>query len=341
MPRARSLEIRRFILDRLEDHAEGISRQVQERFDIRRQSAHAHLRALEKEGLIEGTGRTRSRSWRPRTLQQRRFNLPMAMDPLEDEIWRDLVFPRLGPLPENLREICQYGLGEVTANALEHSGGKGILLGLERTGARLRVLLRDDGVGIFRKLARHLDLSDERHVLLELAKGGLSSEPEKHPGQGLFFTSRAFDRFALEANGLRFAHRRAVDHWRIVESVATRPGTSVFLELDLFGERRLAETLARFQAREGEAGFTRTRVPVVLARYGGEDLMSRSQARRVAAGLERFKEVWLDFRDVADIGPAFADELFRVWPAAHPEVRLAWIKASPAVETAIRAVQGA
>jgi hypothetical protein len=175
--------------------------------------------------------------------------------------------------------------------------------------------------------------------MLELAKGRLSSDPERHPGQGLFFTARAFDGFAVDSGGLRMLHRRGVDHWEVQEGIEQRPGTRVMLELGLFGERRLEETFARFRTPESGARFTRTRVPVALARYGDESLSSRSQARRVAARLEQFEEVWLDFRDVEAIGPAFADELFRVWPVEHPQVDLRWIKANESVEAVIAAAR--
>ncbi len=336
MSRVRTQEIRRFILERLEDHPDGISRQVQDRFGITRQSCHAHLQALEQEGFIEGQGRTRGRAWRPKVLQQRRFNLPMTMDPAEDEVWRKLVAPRIGPLPAPLLEICQFGLGEIIANASDHSGATGILLGIQRSGARLRFIVRDDGVGIFSKLRGLLDLSDERHVLLELAKGRLSSEPGRRAGQGLLFTALAFDSFALEAGGLRLVHLEADDIWYKEEGVDTRPGTRVLLELDLFGERRLEETFDRFRA-PGGGGFTRSFLPLTLARYGGEGLMTRSQARRIAARLELFEEVWLDFRGIPTLGPAFAEELFRVWAAEHPGVTLHCIRANEAVAWQIEA----
>jgi hypothetical protein len=51
-------------------------------------------------------------------------------------------------------------------------------------------------------------------------------------------------------------------------------------------------------------------------------LVSRSQAKRIAAGLEAFSEVEFDFSSVRRIEQGFADELFRVWRAAHPSVRV-------------------
>ena len=50
--------------------------------------------------------------------------------------------------------------------------------------------------------------------------------------------------------------------------------------------------------------------------------MSRSQARRVLVRFERFKEVFLDFSGIESIGQAFADRIFRVYAADHPEIKL-------------------
>ncbi len=47
---------------------------------------------------------------------------------------------------------------------------------------------------------------------------------------------------------------------------------------------------------------------------------------------ERFREVNLDFSGVKSIRPAFADEIFRVWRRAHPNVTLQPSGMSPDVE---------
>ena len=59
-----------------------------------------------------------------------------------------------------------------------------------------------------------------------------------------------------------------------------------------------------------------------LAQYGNEKLVSRSQAKRLLARIERFHYVILDFEGVSAIGQAFADEIFRVYAQAHPEITL-------------------
>jgi hypothetical protein len=69
--------------------------------------------------------------------------------------------------------------------------------------------------------------------------------------------------------------------------------------------------------------------------------VSRSQARRLLARVDRFKVVVLDFEGVDAIGQAFADEVSRVFPAAHPEVELAEIHARSAAKRLIGRARGA
>src|SRR5262249_1501706 len=75
-------------------------------------------------------------------------------------------------------------------------------------------------------------------------------------------------------------------------------------------------------ASEEDFAFSKTAVPVRLAQYGDEQLISRSQAKRLVAGLDRFKVVLLNFEGVDMIGQAFADEVFRVFLEAHPHIVL-------------------
>ena len=65
-------------------------------------------------------------------------------------------------------------------------------------------------------------------------------------------------------------------------------------------------------------------------------LVSRSQAKRVSHRFERFKRVELDFAGIADIGQAFADELFRVFATAHPDIVITPVNAGPAVAQMIK-----
>lgn len=65
------------------------------------------------------------------------------------------------------------------------------------------------------------------------------------------------------------------------------------------------------------------------------DFISRSEAKRFAAGLEKFERVVLDFEGLDLIGQGFAGELFRVWQREHPDVTLEVSGASRGVQLMI------
>jgi hypothetical protein len=51
---------------------------------------------------------------------------------------------------------------------------------------------------------------------------------------------------------------------------------------------------------------------------------------------DRFTEVVLDVTEVDDIGPAFADEIFRVFANEPPQVRITSLNANASVSRMIR-----
>lgn len=77
------------------------------------------------------------------------------------------------------------------------------------------------------------------------------------------------------------------------------------------------------------------RQAVKLAQYGNDQLISRSQAKRLLARVELFKIVIFDFSGVDFIGQAFADEIFRVFAIQHPEVELTAVHANNKVKQMI------
>ncbi len=133
----------------------------------------------------------------------------------------------------------------------------------------------------------------------------------------MFFVSKAADWFELESNGLRWLVDNRRGDTAALEA-EPRPGTRARFEA-----RPGATVLLRdlFDAYTEDFRFTRTRTVVKLFTIGVR-FVSRSEARRLLHGLERFREVVLDFAGVRGVGQGFADEVMRVWPSAHPETRL-------------------
>ncbi len=87
-------------------------------------------------------------------------------------------------------------------------------------------------------------------------------------------------------------------------------------------------------------GFNKTVVPVKLAQYENDKLLSRSQAKRLLARIELFKSVIFDFRGVDSIGQAFADEIFRVFSLQHPQIQLQFINETVEIKQMIQRALG-
>lgn len=300
---------------------------------VSRQVANGYLQALVRDGLVDAEGTTRARVYRLKTLAEASRSYPRE-GLQEDLVWRELVSPVVARFPQNVRDIWHYAATEMINNAIDHSGAADVLVEVRKDELTTEVLVADEGQGIFVKIQRALDLHDPREAILELAKGKLTTAPDQHTGEGIFFTSRALDFFEIESHHLRFSHAPRADD-AIAEQVADTPGTRVRMRLANDSTRVMREVFDAYTDPE-EYTFDKTVVPLRLAQYEGEKLVSRSQAKRVAHRFERFKRVELDFAGVSDIGQAFADELFRVFAAAHPTIRITPINTEPAVAQMIR-----
>jgi len=56
--------------------------------------------------------------------------------------------------------------------------------------------------------------------------------------------------------------------------------------------------------------------------------------------LDKFSEIELDMRDVQNVGQGFADEIFRVFVRAHPEIEIRPVNASGAVNAMLLYASG-
>jgi anti-sigma regulatory factor (Ser/Thr protein kinase) len=329
--RDRGQAVRRFIVENVETHAGDIAKLTSAKFGITRQAVGKHLQALVADRTLLQDGETRSRTYNLAPLVKWHKTYLMTSAVSEDQVWREDVAPSLGNMPRNVIEIWQYGFTEMFNNAIDHSEGTKISVDFKSNAATAEVMISDDGVGIFKKIQAALGLLDERHAVLELAKGKFTTDPTRHSGEGIFFTSRMFDAFQILSGGVYFEHESGKDEDWISASRKPMQSTAVWMKLSNQTARTSKRVFDRFASGE-DYGFTKTIVPVMLAEYGDDYLVSRSQAKRLLARVEKFKSVMLDFRGVTSIGQAFADEVFRVFPLQHPEVELVETNANSAVK---------
>jgi anti-sigma regulatory factor (Ser/Thr protein kinase) len=341
--RARGEEIRRYLLENIKDNPNSISKLAAERFRITRQAVNGHLKRLVSEGALLEKGATRNKSYAlaPMIEWQSSYSLHSSPAPAEDYIWRTDIARVVGTLPDNVQKIWAFGFSEMFNNAIDHSEGRSVVVHVTRTAITTEMVLADDGVGIFKKIQRALSLQDERHAILELSKGKLTTDPTRHTGEGIFFTSRVFDGFDILSGGVYFGHQFGKEEDWLADAVKPHDrGTAVFLRLSNHSSRTVAKIYDQYTDGPDDYGFNKTVVPVYLAQYGNDQLISRSQAKRVMARVELFTRVILDFENVSTIGQAFADEVFRVFAQAHPQLKLAPINTTPEIDHMIARVLG-
>ncbi len=331
--RKRGEKIREFVLENVEANPKDIVNLTTNEFNISRQAVNKHIQQLIKQEVLDrkGKGQGVRYTLHPQSIWRAKFSL--EDNRAEDVIWRNEIVQRLGQLPENTLDIWHYGFSEMFNNVIDHSGGTCVVIIISKTAHSTKMNILDDGIGIFTKIKNMLGLLDERHAIIELTKGKLTTDPARHTGEGIFFTSRMFDEYSILSGEVFLSHTYDKEGDWILQNSEYQNGTYITMKLKNNTARTTKEVFNRFS--DNEYGFTKTIVPVRLAQYGNEQLISRSQAKRLLIRIERFKTVLFDFRDVESIGQAFADEVFRVFAKQHPHIEIIPINANEAVKQMI------
>lgn len=327
--------VRAYILKNVDKFPSDICKKTTEKFAISRQAVNKHLQNLVEEKALIEEGNTRSKKYGLSSLVEWSHTYKIDANLAEDLVWREAISPQLGELPGNVKNIWHHGFTEMFNNAIDHSSSESIHIHVKKDAMATEILVMDDGIGIFRKIQAAFNLLDERHAILELAKGKLTTDPKRHSGEGIFFSSRMFDEFDILSGGVYFSHEFGKASDWILERAKPSSGTAVWMKLSNHTSRTTAKVFDQFASGANDYGFTKTVVPVELARYGDDNLISRSQAKRLLARVELFKTVMFDFKGVPTIGQAFADEIFRVFPIQHPDIELLTLNATPEVERMI------
>jgi anti-sigma regulatory factor (Ser/Thr protein kinase) len=308
--RKRGKEIRGFILANITKNR-NIAAITSEKFDISLPAVYKHIdRLVSEKQIIKKAGRFVIQS------RQYKYEYNIKGTLSEDTVWENDIKKHFAGVPQNVWQIWTYGFLEMFNNAIEHSKGKKIRVVINENNIFTALSVSDDGIGIFKNLKAKLKLPDEKDALLELAKGKRTTDKSKHSGQGIFFTSKAFDDFSIFSNGITYTSNPEKPQ---IKPDIKKFSTLVYMGLGNNSSRKIKDVFDTFST-EIPGNFDKTVIPVRLA--NSADLVSRSQARRILSGLELFKEVVLDFKEIEYIGQAFADEIFRVFTNMNPRTAI-------------------
>jgi hypothetical protein len=246
--------------------------------------------------------------------------------------------PMLSFLTDNVRSIFDYAFSEMLNNAIEHSKSSNIEMKIIKN-ENLTFSIRDFGIGVFQSILTKKKLKNELEAIQELLKGKTTTAPKAHSGEGIFFTSKMADVFYLESYNYRLTIDNLLEDVFLEEIKPSKKGTHVYFQINLKSQKHLNDIFEQYQSDREEMAFDKTEIYVKLYTHGTVHV-SRSQARRLLANLEKFKVVVLDFDKVPNVGQAFADEIFRVFPKKYPDTKMHPINMNTTVEFMVkRAIQ--
>ena len=253
-----------------------------------------------------------------RTLQAKNLEEHSILDDIERE------FIPFKTLPENIKSIFIYAFSEMLNNAIEHSQTKKINVAVWLNRGILSFIVDDFGIGVFRNIMHKRHLKSAWEAIQDLLKGKTTTAPKLHSGEGIFFTSKAGDTFILDSYGHQLLVDTTIpDLFVNIPKGRIKHGTKVTFSISTKETRHLNDLFKKYTNNSGdvEHGFDKTEIRVRLYTSGGVHI-SRSQARRVLFGLEKFNVIIMDYAEVPMVGQAFADEVYRVFRKKYPDIRV-------------------
>ncbi len=327
------------ILKLLEYMGPTTGAELARRLGTTRQSVNYHLKSLVSSGKVRKTGRTRGTRYSiPKKAggpEKRTCSRTFHVEKEDEEevfVYVSACLDLSRRVNLNVSDIFHYALTEMVNNVIDHSmADKGrVTASIGPYSCSFSV--RDRGIGAFESIRRSHGLHDLEMAALEILKGKKTSAPGEHTGEGIFFTRQCADSFTLAANGIQVHFENSGS---TIERVRRTRGTLVEFEISRSSSRTLPRVFSEYAPESFDYTFSRT---VVHLRLYSDTLQSRSLARRVTAGVSDFREVVLDFEGVRSVGQGFADEIFRVFSASHPDVKLVTKNIDPVLRPMIRHV---
>lgn len=324
-----NMDVKSLILEYLRKNGEVRSFEIIKATGFSRTYVDRFFRELREEGVLTLIGKANKAKYIPATEKRviresisikRIHNILTNKNLSEDKVY-SRIKTRTGiiyGLSENVSGIVEYAFCEMLNNAIEHSSSEKIEVKMERKLENVMFEIRDYGVGIYNNIRIKLNLENDMDAIQDLIKGKLSTSPASHSGEGIFFTSRVSEILTIQSSQKKLIFDNLVEDI-FIRNVNNTKGTRVVFSISLDSTKELREIFDRFT--DDHYSFSKTEVFIKLYEKD-TNYISRSQARRVMTGLEKFKTIILDFKGVATLGQAFADEIFRVWQGKYPEIEI-------------------
>lgn len=314
-----------YLIEKISSSTPSLVKVVSEQFGVNQNTIHTYIKELMDQGVIHKIKRD-TYELTEKTFQ---FTLSRSEGDLEDEsiIYEEYLYDHLKDLPQNVRGIWDYILGEMINNVIDHSDAETLLIQVNKSSMMTKLWIVDNGIGIFKKIKEHFGMRTLDEAICELFKGKLTTDPTNHSGEGIFFSSRLADLFVICSDEKYFSINK-YDNDVLLNAPEFNKGTLILIELSNTSNKKAADIFNQYAQVDG--GFQVTRIP--LRNMFDSAPVSRSQAKRVCMRLEKFEEVIFDFDGLDWMGQGFAHQIFIVFQNEHPDITLKPVNMSKSVE---------
>ncbi len=241
----------------------------------------------------------------------------------EDEVW-DQIRKTPGfieSLSDQAETALHFAFTEMLNNAIDHSKSGTVSILLDTNKTSVFFTIRDYGIGAFNSLMSKKSYPDTISTIQELIKGKNTSDPIHHSGEGIFWTSKIADHFELKSYKYSLIVDNTISDYTIKQLDEPLLGTEVYFEIEKNTQKSIRDLFHEYSFNHDTLTLDTTTIPIKLYDLG-EAWISRSQAKKVLSGLEKYKKIIFDFNGIDLIGQGFADEIFRVWQNSHPDIIL-------------------
>lgn len=335
--------IRKYILESIFNRGNNIAQKTAENFCISKQTVYKYIQELIREGNIE---KVNNGKYILVQKVHKTFKYDLKGKKLEEDIiFQETLEQYINKFDNNTYRIWQYAFTEMVNNVIDHSNADKMRIFIGQNALSTWVNIYDNGIGIFKKISDYYKYETLDDAVLSLFKGKLTTDKQNHSGEGIFFTSKVMDCFgAISSNKLfsqEHTHETLNDldignYSPIIESYKNTKGTLIVMALTNETNRTLKEVFDMYSGVD--SGFTVTSIPMKRICDSGYPV-SRSQAKRLYFGFDKFEKVILDFKGVDEIGQGFAHELFHVFQNKHPEIEIECINTNDEINKMIAHVK--
>jgi len=247
--------------------------QIGEALGLTRQAINRHIIRLIEDGLVVREGRTRGAIYapvQPGAKAQRTSIVTFLKTYRVAGLEEDQVFLEVShmiglerALSTEARRIAAYAFTEMLNNVIEHSESSECRVEVTLASRILDITIRDFGIGVFYSVSSKLGLGSEEEAIGVLLKGKGTTMPERHAGEGIFFTSKSCDHFSLRSHRMELSlGSRAEDSHVSVRRFLK--GTEVSVIVRKSARRKLEKIFSAFAPEEYDFRFERTMVSVRL-----------------------------------------------------------------------------